>query len=164
MPLGITLHLEIIRRNSRKMNGSRTFRCQEIDRVTADKNISVVWASCQISNIAGAHAPGMPGTFSSPPRVSDSDMHHGTCVTHVPWCMPGSLNSGFRWIRRRGGNFSGIPGACATRNFTYLIRGPFASKHQNIYNALWNDPWILQLYDLKRVPASLTHWSWEMRF
>ena len=29
------------------------------------------------------HAPGMPGTFSSPPRVSDPDMHHGTCVTHV---------------------------------------------------------------------------------
>ena len=22
---------------------------------------------------------------------NDPDMHHGTCVTHVPWCMPGSL-------------------------------------------------------------------------
>ena len=32
----------------------------------------------------------MPGTFSSPLRVSDPDMHHGACVTHVPWCMPGS--------------------------------------------------------------------------
>ena len=31
-----------------------------------------------------AHAPGMPGTFSPPPRVSDPDMHHGTCVKHVP--------------------------------------------------------------------------------
>ena len=31
-----------------------------------------------------AHAPGMPGTFSPPPRVIDPDMHHGTCVTHVP--------------------------------------------------------------------------------
>ena len=30
------------------------------------------------------HAPGMPGTFSTPPRVSDPDMHHGTRVTHVP--------------------------------------------------------------------------------
>ena len=49
------------------------------------------WASCQIRKIAGAHAPGMPGTFSPPPRVSNPDMHHGTCVTHVPWCMPGSL-------------------------------------------------------------------------
>ena len=34
-----------------------------------------------------AHTPGMPGTFSPPPRVSDPDMHNGTCVTHVPWCM-----------------------------------------------------------------------------
>ena len=31
-----------------------------------------------------AHAPGMPGTFSPPSLVSDPDMHHGTCVTHVP--------------------------------------------------------------------------------
>ena len=49
-----------------------------------------------------AHAPGMPGTFSPPPRVTDPDMHHGTCLTHVPWCMPGSLNSGFLWSRWRG--------------------------------------------------------------
>ena len=59
-------------------------------------------ASCQIRKIAGAHVPGMPETFSPPPRVSDPDMHHGTCVTHVPWCMPGSLTSGFLWSRRRG--------------------------------------------------------------
>ena len=45
------------------------------------------------------HAPGMPGTFSPPPRVSDPGMNHGTCVTHVPWCMPGSLTRGFLWSR-----------------------------------------------------------------
>ena len=49
-----------------------------------------------------AHAPGMFGTFSPPPRVSDPDMHHGTCVMHVPWCMPGSLTSGFFWSRWQG--------------------------------------------------------------
>ena len=49
-----------------------------------------------------AHAPGMPGTFSAPPRACDPDMHHGTCVTHVPWCIPGSLTSGFLWSRWRG--------------------------------------------------------------
>ena len=49
-----------------------------------------------------AHAPGMPGTFFPPPRISYPDMHHGTCVTHVPWCMPGSLTSGFLWSRWRG--------------------------------------------------------------
>ena len=49
-----------------------------------------------------AHAPGMPGTFSPPPRFSDPDMHHGTCVTHVPWCMPGSLTDVFLWSQWRG--------------------------------------------------------------
>ena len=39
-----------------------------------------------------AHAPGMPGTFSPPPRVSDPDMHHSTL---------GSLTSGFLWSRLR---------------------------------------------------------------
>ena len=70
-------------------------------------NTNVVqWASCQIRKIAGAHAPGMPGTFSPSPQVNDPDMHHGTCVTHVPWCMPGSLTSGLLWNRRRGKTFS----------------------------------------------------------
>ena len=56
------------------------------------------------------------------PLVSDTDMHHGTCITHVPWCMSGSLTNG-------GGEYvPGIPGACATRNFTYLARGPRESQ------------------------------------
>ena len=42
------------------------------------------WASCQIRKIAGAHAPGMLGTFSPSPQLNDPDLHHGTCVTHVP--------------------------------------------------------------------------------
>ena len=45
------------------------------------------------------HAPGMPGTFSLPPLVSDPDMHH---VTHVPWCMSRSLTCGFLWSQWRG--------------------------------------------------------------
>ena len=52
-----------------------------------------------------AHVPGMPGTFSLPPWVSDPDIHHGTCVTHMPWCMPGSLTSGFLWNRWQGKHF-----------------------------------------------------------
>ena len=46
-------------------------------------------------------------------------MHHGTCVTHVPWCMLGSIT------RSDGEIVPGIPGACATPNFTYLLRGPY---------------------------------------
>ena len=51
------------------------------------------------------------------PLVSDPGMHHGTCVAHVPWCMSGSLTRG------GGENVPGIRGACATRNFTYLLKG-----------------------------------------
>ena len=49
-----------------------------------------------------AHAPGMLGTFSPSPIskesviVSDPGLHHGTCVTHVSWCMSG-------WLTRGGG-------------------------------------------------------------
>ena len=56
-----------------------------------------------------AHAPGILGTFSPPPRVSDPDMHHGTCVTHVPWCMPGSRSTGFLWSRRWVETFPAFP-------------------------------------------------------
>ena len=52
------------------------------------------------------------------PLGSDPGMHHGTCVTHVPWCMSGLLTRGSRE------NVPGILGACATRKFTYLVRGP----------------------------------------
>ena len=83
-----------------------------------------------------AHAP---GTF---PRhrlqrkllVSDTSMHHGTCVTHVPWCMSGSL------ARGGGENVRGIPGACTTRHFAYLVRGhgrDGVSNHQP-YHCLLN--------------------------
>ena len=44
------------------------------------------------------------------PLFSDPGMHHGTCVTHMPWCMSGSLTRG------GGENSPGIPGACATYN------------------------------------------------
>ena len=60
------------------------------------------------------------------PLVSDPDMHHGTCVTHVPWCMSGSLNRGC------GENVPAIPGACATRNITYLVRGPWCGSSRTL--------------------------------
>ena len=96
------------------------------------------------SNIAGCACAGNAGNvfpchrLQRKPLVSDPDMHHGTCVTHVPWCMSGSLT------RDDGENVPGIPGACATRNFTYLVRGP------------WKE-WIFvyQAYGRDRV-----RWTW----
>ena len=71
------------------------------------------WASCQIRKIAVCACAGNAGNvfphrrFRRKPLVSDPGMHHGTCVTHVPWCMSGSLTCG------GGENVPGIPGACA---------------------------------------------------
>ena len=78
---------------------------------------SVTWASCQIREIAGCACAGNAGNVF--PRhwlqrktlVSDPGMHHGTCVTHVPWCMSGSLEPD------GGENVPGIPGACAPAIF-----------------------------------------------
>ena len=71
---------------------------------------------------------GMPERFprhqlQRKPFVSGPGMHHGTCVTHVLWCMSGSLT------RFGGENVPGIPGACATLNFMYLARGPWEVLH-----------------------------------
>ena len=71
------------------------------------------WASYQIRKIAGCACAGYAGNvfprrrFQRKPLVSDPGMHHGTCVTHVPWSMSGSLACG------DGENVPGIPGACA---------------------------------------------------
>ena len=71
------------------------------------------WASYQIRKIAGCACAGNAGNvfprrrFKRKPLVSDPGMHHGTCVTHVPWCMSGSLTC------CDGENVPGIPGACA---------------------------------------------------
>ena len=68
-------------------------------------------------NLWDVHAPIMPERFprhqlQRKPLVRETGIHHGTCVTLVPWCMPGSLT-------RVGAEITpGIPGACATRNFT----------------------------------------------
>ena len=62
------------------------------------------WASHQLRKIAGCACAGNAGNVFPPPRVSDPDMHHGTCMTHVPGCMPGSLTRGFhrsRWWRKQ---------------------------------------------------------------
>ena len=71
------------------------------------------WAPYQIRKIACCTCPGNAGNIfptrrlQRKPLVSDPGMHHGTCVTHVPWCMSGSVTCG------GGENVPDIPGACA---------------------------------------------------
>ena len=59
--------------------------------------IVVVWASYQIRKITVWACGGNAGNVFPRHRlqrkhlVRDPGMHHGTCVTHVPWCMLGLL-------------------------------------------------------------------------
>ena len=70
-----------------------------------------------------AHAPEMPGTFS-PLR----GLAIPTCITERAWrtyrdaCRDRKLVVFFEI--GGGENVPGIHGACATRNFAYLVRGP----------------------------------------
>ena len=72
------------------------------------------WASFQKRKIAGCACAGNAGNvfprdrLHRKPLVSDPDMDQGTCVTHVPWCLSGSLTRG------RGENVPDIPSACAS--------------------------------------------------
>ena len=74
---------------------------------------TAAWTSYQIRKIAGWACVGNAGNvfprrrFQRKPLVNDAGMDHGTCVTHVPWCMPGSLTWG------DGENVPDIPCACA---------------------------------------------------
>ena len=79
------------------------------------------WASYQIRKIAGCACTGNAGNVFHRHRLqrklllSDPGIHHGTCVTHVLWCMPGSLTRG-------GETFPAFP---AHEQPAYLVRGPW---------------------------------------
>ena len=71
------------------------------------------------ANMRVAHAPGMSGTFSPPPTSKQTASWRSRPASrHVPWCRSGSLTRG------GGENVPGIPGACATLKFAYMVRGP----------------------------------------
>ena len=87
------------------------------------------WASCQIRKIAGCACAGNAGNV----------MYHGTCVMHVEIAN--------RWWWE---NVPGTPGACATRNFTYLTRCPWRDLKGNYRSSWsWNSPGRNQSLELK---------------
>ena len=119
--------------------------------------------------IACCACAGNAGNVSPPSRVSDPDMYHGTCVTHVPRYMPGSLTSGFLWSRWRGKRF----------RHSRRIRNPqfYASGKRrmlSIYPTEYTSPPAFGLYmsdkqtshppsPLFPIRFSLRHFKWVMR-
>ena len=98
------------------------------------------WGSYQICKIAGCACAGnAANVFATRPLqmkslISDPDMHHDTCVTHMPWCMSGSLTCG------GGENVPGIPGACAPA----ILR-------------IWHEPMELQCVSEHNCPVVKTY-------
>ena len=69
-------------------------------------NIQLQWASCQIRKIAGCACARNVFPATEGKRSRHASRH---VRTHVPWCTPGSLTSGFLWNRWRGEMFPAFP-------------------------------------------------------
>ena len=93
------------------------------------------------------HAPGMPGTLSPPPPVSDPDMDHATCMTFRDACQGRKLAVSFEV--GAGENVPSIPGACTPHNFTYLVRGPYPEW------SLLRMPWTSKIHTCMRLNKPL---------
>ena len=97
-------------RSKYRVDSSLMVRLFMVISITMQQGISVLYntmvfdarVSHQTRKFAGCACADNAGNISPPPRISDPVMHRGTCVTHVPWCIPGSLNSGFIWSSWRG--------------------------------------------------------------
>ena len=89
--------------------------------------------------------------------VSDPGMHQGTCVTHVPWSMSGSLTRG------GGENVPGIPCACATRNVAPLIKAHgivlVLPKYTGFNTSLVKVPWT---FTECTVDKKCLCWPWTL--
>ena len=116
-------------------------------------------ASYQIGKIADCACAGNAGNvfpatkFKRKSLVSDPGMYHGTCVTHVPWCMTGS-------ITHAGGKIvPGIPGACAKPNFTNLVREPWHTLYQRSNDGSASMMRNRQIIANAKYATDRTHWA-----
>ena len=108
-------------------------------------------------NLRVAHAPGRPETFSPPPRISDPDMHHCTCATHVPWCMPVSLTNGFIWSRWKGKRSRRTPRMCDPHFYVYVSGKRPIMHSQNLSSSeISHNAWYAYAYILWKSTQSLS--------
>ena len=96
--------------------------------------------------------------FSHHRGLSDPDMHHSTCVRHAPWCMSGSLTSGFLWRRWRG-NRSRYSRCMRNRQFYVSGRKAMMVECQNHTQTKHNNTYeyFCGIYCIKSVPVSVSY-------
>ena len=88
--------------------------------------------------------PVFPATAGKQSRHASRHVRHARAVMHA-----GIVNSRFPLNSASGENVPGIPGACATRNVTYPVRGPLILENM-IYlipnkNTTMLHTWMLRL-------------------
>ena len=69
------------------------------------------------------------------PLIRNPGMHHGTCVTHVPWCMSGSLTCGGRGKRSRHSRRMHNP------QFYVSGKRPMVARMSWLCSRCWWAPW-----------------------
>ena len=74
---------------------------------------------------AGNAGKVFPVTTGKRSRHASRHVRHARAVMHA-----GIANQRFPLKSAVGENVPGIPGACATCNFTYLVRGPLNQRHE----------------------------------
>ena len=95
------------------------------------------WASYQIRKIVGCACAGNAGNVF--PATDFKGNRYLAIPACIMACMWGSLSCG------GGENVPGIPGACGTRNFTYLVRGPYQEVNCNSVRPIANQMNIFHL-------------------
>ena len=90
-----------------------------------------------------AHAPGMPWTFSPRPTSNETTSYRSRHSSRHLWDEHAAMHVGI--VNRGGGeNVPGIPGACSTRNITYLVK----KYHTIRYHACSMTPHIVDKVSL----------------
>ena len=74
--------------------------------------------------------------FQRKPLVNDPGMHHGTCVTHVRWCMSGSLIRRWREKCSRHSRRMRNPQFCVSGNRAHRANSAEVSWRQYVFS-----PW-----------------------
>ena len=105
----------------------------------------------------------MSETLSPPLRVSGPDMHHGTCVTHVPWCMSGSLTSFFSLQSVVGNTFLALPAHAQPAIFSYLVRGPWESNVWNDSTYIHRPKFSCYMWQLESTLGQPIIWQWYQK-
>ena len=94
--------------------------------------LCALWASCQIRKIAGCACTGNAGNVFLA-SLGQRSRQASRCVSDARAVMhAGVANWWFPLMSVAGKTFPGIPGACATRNCTYLVKSRWNAIHKTI--------------------------------